>query len=79
MGKMVPAHMCMYLSMLRFVKLMEEEANDEGEEDAFRVGTPDWVGAPHQQQTWYLWKNPGSFVPGRPYLGRLWEVGRQFF
>lgn len=39
-------HVC-DLSILRTVRLIAKEANYEGKEDAWRLGTPDWARAPH--------------------------------
>lgn len=61
--------MCVYLSILRIGRGMEKEANYKWTKDAFRAGTPDWVGEPHQQHILYLWKSPGPHVAGRPNLG----------
>lgn len=66
------------LLILRTMRLIGKEANYEGKEDALRLGTPNWVGAPHQPRTLHLWKCPDPFVPGRPHLGR-WFFNIMYF
>lgn len=61
------------------MKLMEKEVNDEGKEDAFKVGTPDCVGASHQQHTLYLQKSPGPLGLRDPNWGDFGKWTGSFF